>query len=397
MTFTPQNHTLHKPVSHVVKNNQLQEYLNSFLLNPEKYTYPRVQCPCTFDAANTGASSSAGVGGGSKALYCTDCSRLLIPRDQWPLAIQNGQLDLPFYLDILLSDKRRSSSGFHALVLYRASRQGGYDYDGHRRGHGHGHGHGHCDGGGGETNDSCSNQQRQEDKVRLFDLEKGDALPNYHHHHHDNDDVNDDNDNALLEYPKGKTFVLFPSKTSVPISTVADKIHRLIVLDSKWTKTNSCIQTSSSSTGASSSSNSSNISSLPHVHLDHPPTESFYWRWHNAGPGRISTMEAIYFAILEVMMCKNSSNDNNSSDDNDDDENSGNDKKKLCCLEWMWLFGIQRAATAKGALQRGKPLPFSSKGKQVQRELRRTEKGSEKHLRDIANGKRLKDQIKYEK
>ena len=60
----------------------------------------------------------------------------------------------------------------------------------------------------------------------------------------------------------------------------------------------------------------------------------------------------------------------------------------------MWLFGIQRAATAKGARREGKPAPFSKGGKDVQRDLRRTEKGSEKHLRDIEMGRRLKEEAK---
>lgn len=97
----------------------------------------------------------------------------------------------------------------------------------------------------------------------------------------------------------------------------------------------------------------------------------------------ISTMEAVYFAAWEVMNAKRGGGE----------EEEGEEEESLdVLLDWMWLFGIQRAATAQGALQRGKPAPFTLKGKEVQRELRRTEKGSEKHLRDIEQGKRLKEE-----
>jgi hypothetical protein len=205
-------------------------------------------------------------------------------------------------------------------------------------------------------------EHQKEEKVRLFDLEHGDTLPNYQQQQHG-------------------TFVLFPSQTSVPISTVAKNIHRVVVLDCKWTK-------------SSSHQKLSAISSLPHVHLNHPPIESFYWRWHNAGPGMISTLEAIYFAAWEVVVAVAGENENcdKSSSSLSSSRSSSSSSLLLRLLDWMWLFGIQRAATAQGAMQRGKPLPFSRKGKEVQRELRRTEKGSEKHLRDIALGKRLKEQ-----
>ena len=92
----------------------------------------------------------------------------------------------------------------------------------------------------------------------------------------------------------------------------------------------------------------------------------------------VSTLEAIYFAALEVAPHK---------------DDFGQDRMEAL-IHLMWLFGMQRAATAQGAKREGKPLPFSKDGKDMQRDLRRTEKGSEKHLQDIENGRRLKEEAK---
>ena len=59
----------------------------------------------------------------------------------------------------------------------------------------------------------------------------------------------------------------------------------------------------------------------------------------------------------------------------------------------MWLFRIQRSLMMETAKKEGKPDPFTVEGKELQRSLRRTVKGSEKHLRDIENGKKLKKML----
>ena len=291
----------------------LASYLNAFLQvqNINENKFPRKKC-C----------------GTSRSLYCTECCKLLIDRERWPTSIQAGHLDLPFQLDIVLNDKRLSATGFHAHVLLKASRgdhnHNDYTYDG----------------------TGCETAQTQEERVRLIDIEKNEPLPSYE---------GEDN-----------TYVLFPSENSIPISSVASNIHRLIVLDCKWTKS-SCLRLPE-------------IDGLPKVHLDHPPSESFFWRWHNAGPGMCSTLEAIYFAaveVAEVSCCF-------------DFDNDIDNEKRKALIDLMWLFGIQRSATALGARREGKPLPFSKDGKAMQRDLRKTAKGSEKHMRDIEIGKRLK-------
>ena len=287
----------------------LSTYMSSFLERAEGDKFPRKKC-C----------------GTSRSLYCTECCQLLIERERWPLPIQTGHLDLPFNLDIILSDRRLSATGFHAHVLLQASL--GYNHVSIRQE-------------SSEDEDTSTSLER----VRLFDIENGESIPSYEGH--------------------DSTFVLFPSNKSVPLSSVSKSIHRLIVLDCKWTK-------------AGTQQRLPEIADLPQVHLDTPPSESFFWRWHNAGSGMCSTLEAIYCAALEVAESKDDFTDAN----------------RDALIHLMWLFGIQRAASALGSKRKGKPLPFSIDGKDLQRDLRRTEKGSEKHLRDIENGLRLREEAK---
>lgn len=275
---------------------ELGLYLNSFLEDRKVFPIPRKKC-C----------------GTSRSLYCTECCKLLVEKREWPTSIQKGRLELPFDLDIVLDDRRNSATGFHALVLCNESQS---------------------------VKEECQ-------KVRLFDIEREDTLPNY-----------EDEEN---------TFILFPSSDSIPITAVAHSIKRLVVMDCKWTK--------------SSSKNLPQLQNLQKVHLTNPPEESFFWRWHNAGKGMISTIEAIYFASLEVAKSNNKLYEDNI-------EN---------LIDIMWLFGIQRSTTAISAIRDGKPSPFSKDGKTLQRDLRKTEKGSEKHLRDIAMGKKLKENLRQNK
>jgi hypothetical protein len=37
------------------------------------------------------------------------------------------------------------------------------------------------------------------------------------------------------------------------------------------------------------------------IRIGNPPTNSAYWRWHHAGDGCVSTIEATYFVLLEYM------------------------------------------------------------------------------------------------
>jgi hypothetical protein len=298
----------------------LATYLNAFLHDVEGSKFPRKKC-C----------------GTSRSLYCVECSKLLIDRERWPASIQAGHLDLPFSLDIVLHDRRLSATGFHALVLLKASQGSNEDDDSSKSSH--------------DVTEEESQVITQQERVRLFDIENGDQLPSY-------------------EGEDNNTFLLFPSENSVPISSVADQIHRLIVLDCKWTK--------------SSCQSLPQLARIQNVHIGNPPLESYFWRWHNAGTGMCSTLEALYFAALETA---EASNENRHRKD-------FNEVNRKSLIDLMWLFGIQRNATALSAKREGKPSPFSKDGKAMQRNLRKTEKGSEKHLRDIERGKRLMEEAK---
>lgn len=302
--------------------DDLGKYLSEILL--QKPEYPRKWC-C----------------GTSRSLYCSECGKLLIEKELWPKPLQLGQLQLPFDLDVILSDRRRAATGFHAFVLIQASRNSkGNDHTTEECGFIQ------------SISDSSENEDASikntfstvDDNVRVFDIKNGASLPSYQ----------DD----------GEVFVLFPSKTSKPLSSVSTRVRRLIVLDCKWTK-------------VGTQQHIKEISHLPQVHLDESmiPSASYFWRWHNAGSNCISTLEAIYYATLVVS--KESTSLTNCNQD------------KLIHL--MWLFGIQRALTSYAAEKRGKEKPFSKEGKEQQRSLRRTIKGSEKHLRDIEAGNKLRE------
>jgi hypothetical protein len=260
----------------------------------------------------------------SRSLYCPECYRLLIPIEEWPTCIQNvGDLQLPFHLDIILGrkERRNSSSGIQIMVLCHmmeivsATKHKAMTKDDHFSIIG-------------TQNDKNSADSFWWTKTRLYDLNRGDVIPSY----------------SSETTISPSTFVLFPSKTSVPLFSVAEKIEKLIVLDVKWTRSG-IIQLDSS------------LSALPAVHLEYPPKQSHFWRWHNRGEGMLSTMEAIYFAAVEVSVARGWSKE-----------------KREKIISIMWLFASQRRAIIQ---QRNRdtwrdvnPMPFSTEGKAQQRNFR---------------------------
>jgi len=115
----------------------------------------------------------------------------------------------------------------------------------------------------------------------------------------------------------------------------------------------------------------------------------------------VSTLEAIYYAAYQIMNHHpNKPPPLITINDIDNTDNSSNthistQANKDALIDLMYLFGIQRAATSKSSVVRdGRPVPFSEAGKDWQRVVRRTVKGSEKHLRDIERGRRLRDEAK---
>lgn len=137
----------------VIESN-INSYLNSFLKNPEKVSSGQRQFCC----------------GTSRSIYCPECFRLLLDKDQDSLEYFS-KVKLPFSVDIILTDRRVASTGVHSVVLA--------------------------------------------DPVRLIDCTREDDIPTY---------------------DEEGTFILFPAAESIPLSSVAEKIKKLVVLDCKWTK-----------------------------------------------------------------------------------------------------------------------------------------------------------------
>lgn len=125
--------------------------------------------------------------------------------------------------------------------------------------------------------------------------------------------------------------LLFPGPDSKPISE-CHKIDRLVVLDCRWNKSSLRLHPL--------------LASLPKVHLDIPISRSYFWRWHSAGRGMVSTIEAIYYAARLL--------------DNNRD-----------FLNMLWLFGCQRKYIRNQHCHDTESiLPFSEQGKEQQRKLR---------------------------
>ena len=179
------------------------------------------------------------------------------------------------------------------------------------------------------------------DRIRgsccLYDIGSDDEIPNY-------SSTKDDG-----------TFLLFPGPTSQPFSSIvnssgASRVTRLVVLDCKWSRSSIRFHPS--------------IADLPRVHLDRIPKHSFYWRWHNAGDGMLSTIEAIYYSAWDVATVH--------------PDLSKDDRAKLVTL--LWLFGLQREVIKK-RYKEGKVkcfkhepyVPFLEASKELNRSLRRNE------------------------
>ena len=144
-------------------------------------------------------------------------------------------------------------------------------------------------------------------------------------------DIKRDN-SPIMDYSEcSKAYVLFPCDDSVPLSSVQD-ISTLVVLDCKWTRTASCELL---------------VSGLPRVHLTAPPLQSQFWRSHTAAEGCLSTIEAIYYAAIEL--------DPNNTD----------------LIHLFWLFGKQRAAIQAKGPWKGRDMPYTENGKEAMRALRR--------------------------
>lgn len=180
----------------------------------------------------------------SRSLYCPKCYRILVPKEEWPVPLQDGSLqrELPFDIHILLEDKQNQSTGIQVKSILDSN----------------------------ISNDNEQEELSSLSKVKIFNLEK-DEMPPY----------NTEQDG---------TYLLFPGDDSTPLSTLLQvetvTVKTLVVLDCKWSK--------------SSSRFHPYLATLPKVSLANPPSKSYFWRWHNTGAGMVCTVEAIYFAAWEI-------------------------------------------------------------------------------------------------
>jgi len=221
--------------------------------------------------------------------------------------------------------------------------------------------------------------------VTLYDLNRGDSLPKYSNPQADENTKTDDNETS-----NEGTYVLFPQEgRSVPISRVANKIKRLVVLDIKWTRSYNVklfsadhhkinIQQRSHSGGAKKYNPLSPLNDLPFVHLEFPPLKSNFWRWHNRGDGMLSTIEAIYFAAREVSVALEQGTRNFGEDETVDDTNRQqtfnlcltHDDEEEGFVDILWLFALQRSIIQERNVQEGRPVAFSEEAKALARSLR---------------------------
>lgn len=272
---------------------QAEAALAKFLDSSTPISCPRTRCE--------GCNSS-------RHLYCPFCLNVFIPRDQWPIEVQNHSLRLPFLLDIILQDRHLSSTGLQLATVLQMAAQNGAE-----RG------------------------------FNIYDQEvENPVIPRY-------------GDSASTG-----VYLLFPGRNSVPISSIlkndAFSMRTLVVLDCKWRATSVRLDPS--------------LAHLQKVHLDDPPQESFFWRWHNKGKGMLSTVEAVYYAAWQIAVAQNWTLE----------QCSG-------FVQLLWLFSLQREIIRrsydgddKGYRRFTNPLPFSVDGKEYQRSLRRKQHNLKKLL-----------------
>jgi DTW domain len=246
---------------------------------------------------------------GSRSVYCFECCKLLIPRSEWPSPIRDGTLRLPFDVDIVLNDRRSSATGVQLQTVMRAV----------------------------ETSMiQTATTTLRSGSCQLYDIDQGDVIPDYANH------------------TEG-TFLLFPGEDSTPLSSLVNDscgskpvvVKKLVVLDCKWSKSSDRFHPS--------------LLNLPRVHLDRVPKHSYYWRWHNAGEGMLSTIEAIYFSAWQLATVR--------------PDFSTSDRDNLVYM--LWLFGLQREIIQtkyrEQKVRRYKHetgVPFLEDAKEFQRSLR---------------------------
>lgn len=355
----------------------------------------------------------------SRSLYCPECCKVLIPRRFWPKSLIRNQNDeigrtgrrrrlrrpsFPFQsMDIVLGvkERRTSSTGIQLVAISNMIAES-IETSLTENAHNSVEVKQDIDVPENDLPEDCQNEYEWWNNVKLYDLNQGDMLPLYSNpkegHEKVNNEENDDDkaspSTAVIE--GDGTFVLFPQEgKSVPMSAVADKIKRLVVLDIKWTRSYNVqlfsadhhkilVSQPKESGGGKSYNPLSPLKDLPFVHLEFPPQKSHFWRWHNRGDGMLSTIEAIYFAAREVFAAleqqqrdfemkkiaqKNRQPHHGLDDDDGDDYDENNSKDAL--IDILWLFALQRSIIQERSLREGRPVAFSEEAKELARALRK--------------------------
>jgi len=329
--------------------------------------------------------------GTSRSLYCPECYRILIsPSDnRLPDCLREKissatQLTLPFALDIILHDRRPSATGLHAKVLLDESAR----------------------------NNIKPVLSMLSTTEILEKVEKMNSIPELRRNFIANHKFQNLAQTIGLGWPRESTevvvidheagekipvysgqegiYLLFPSPgESIPISSVTGRIEKLVVLDCKWTRTSSRLHES--------------LRDLPKVHLTKPPIESFSWRWHDAGKGMVTTIEAVYCSAWEIFQYYiqkwESEFQNIDLAEEIVDGMKWNEIMAILAVKQgnlmhlLIFFAIQRARSAIKAQSEGKLCPFTTEGKEAKRSERRCI-GTTKHAADLQKGKVLKEQYR---
>ena len=104
----------------------------------------------------------------------------------------------------------------------------------------------------------------------------------------------------ILQYPDAipriddpqRVAVAYPSDDSTTFEEwdLKDlaKLRRIILIDSPWKKSSMIL-------------NHEGLEGLRRVRLARPPEKSRFWRWHKAGHGALSTIEAIHYLLAEYV------------------------------------------------------------------------------------------------
>jgi DTW domain len=283
----------------------------------------------------------------SRSLYCPECCTVLIPRDHWPTSIRNGSLSLPFTFDIVLDvkERRSSSTGIQVMAICDMMARCSSNHNGTER----------------PNKEDLKTVSTFNDfscdsfwwrNANLYDLSRV-PVPQY-------TDLGLERENRTTHGGCSKssavgTYVLFPQKgKSVPLSSVAHKLRRLVVLDIKWSRLGLI------------TTNNPNLAGLPFVHLEFPPKESHFWRWHSAGDGMLSTAEAIYCAALEVRAARGCPEDG----------------RGETMLDVLWLFALQRSIIGRRNVGDGVPVAYSKEGKARHRAARVRKDGMDRSARE---------------